>query len=209
LERSIRLAHESLICHQGFHGIDGLCHVRVFEQDGRLPVVIAGELDDNPGSSVTSAIEMVAAAVKEEVLPEGREFELIEHYSYSLDASSEPSFERVRFAHADPDQDPPCAGTVAVTDCREAALLDGPVVLDDFRSPRWEPVADIEELVGCEVRVWPTGRYTAQAVAGDEGERRRADLAARAREARDQLIALLRVASTCRTLDSPDGSSTR
>lgn len=37
----MKLTQETLFPYQGFHGIDGLCHVRVYEQPGRLPVVIA------------------------------------------------------------------------------------------------------------------------------------------------------------------------
>ena len=59
----MRLTHESLIAYRGFHDINGLCHVRVFEAPGGLPVVIAGALDDRTGTSITNAIEMVAAAV--------------------------------------------------------------------------------------------------------------------------------------------------
>jgi hypothetical protein len=185
----MKLTHESIIRHRGLNGIDGLCHIRVFKQDGRLPVVIAGELNDNPGSSVTGAIEMVAAAGAEGIFPDGREFELIEHYPDSLDDSSKPSFERVSFVHADPDEDPPCAGTVVVTDGYEAVRRVSPP--GDFRSPSWEPIADIEELLGCSVTVWPVGGYTARAVAGDRGARLRADLAVRATAGCDELIALL------------------
>jgi hypothetical protein len=46
--------------YQGIDGFDGICHVRVYEQDGRLPVVIVGQLEDNPGTSISNAIEMVA-----------------------------------------------------------------------------------------------------------------------------------------------------
>ena len=57
------LTRELLLPYQGLNAFDGLCHIRVYEQPGRLPVVIAGGLDDNPGTSLTLAIEMVAASV--------------------------------------------------------------------------------------------------------------------------------------------------
>ncbi len=35
---------ELLLAYQGMNGFDGLCHVRVYEQLGQLPTVIAGAL---------------------------------------------------------------------------------------------------------------------------------------------------------------------
>jgi hypothetical protein len=60
----MELTRELLLPYQGLNGFDGVCHVRVYEQPGQLPVVIVGALDDNPGTSITNAIEMVAAAVQ-------------------------------------------------------------------------------------------------------------------------------------------------
>ena len=59
-EPDMDLTRELLLPYQGLNGFDGLCHIRVYEQPGRLPVVIAGGLDDNPGTSITNAIEMLA-----------------------------------------------------------------------------------------------------------------------------------------------------
>jgi len=47
-----------------------------------------------------------------------------------------------------------------------AGVREGAGVEGDFRDPRWEPIDDIEQLLGCEVAVWWPGRYTARAVAG-------------------------------------------
>jgi hypothetical protein len=57
------LTRELLLPYQGLD-LFGLCHIRVYEQPGALPVVIAGGLDDNPGTSLTLAIEIVAATVQ-------------------------------------------------------------------------------------------------------------------------------------------------
>jgi hypothetical protein len=53
--------------------------LRVFEQHGVAPVVIVGELSDNPGSSVTNSIERIAKLVRT-ALPPGRDLLLVEHY---------------------------------------------------------------------------------------------------------------------------------
>jgi len=60
--------------------LDGPPESRSYEQPGRLPVVIAGALEDAPATTITNAIEMVAAAIQASVFPDGREFELLEHY---------------------------------------------------------------------------------------------------------------------------------
>jgi hypothetical protein len=33
-----------------------------------------------------------------------------------------------------------------------------------LRDPSWEPIADIQQLLGCEVEVWPEGIHTVRAV---------------------------------------------
>jgi hypothetical protein len=61
---------ERLIVYQGISDMHGCCHVRVFEQPGRLPVVIVGKLDDSPGTVLQTAIEMAAAAIQHELFPD-------------------------------------------------------------------------------------------------------------------------------------------
>lgn len=45
-----------------------------------------------PGTSITNAIEMVAAAVQRSEFPEGREFNLIEHYPDTVDRRGSPTY---------------------------------------------------------------------------------------------------------------------
>src|SRR5271155_5119795 len=101
----MQLTHESLLRYQGFHGTEGLCHVRVYEQAGRLPIVIVGALDDGPGTSTTNAIEMVAAAVQDGCFADSREFELVEYHPSSIVCHGSPTFGRVRFRHRPVDED--------------------------------------------------------------------------------------------------------
>lgn len=70
---------DELLPFEGLHEIDGLCHVRTYERPGCLPVVIAGELDDNPGTKIRKAIPAVARAIQRELFPDGREFVLVEY----------------------------------------------------------------------------------------------------------------------------------
>jgi hypothetical protein len=161
----MKLTHDRLLTYPGRFGIDGLCHIRVYQQDGRLPVVIAGGLDDNPGTSVTNAIETVAHEVKRTLFADGREFRLIEHYPTQINQLPPPSFMLLTFT-----------------------LSEG---TPGFIDPRWTPLSDVEGFIGCPLRTWPPGRYTARAVAGLRGELRRWLLARRARSTAHQLLALV------------------
>ncbi len=145
----MQLTHELLLPYEGFRGANGVCHVRVYEEAGRPPIVIAGVLDDGPGTSVTNAIEMVADAIQARFFPDGRKFELIEYHPCLLDGRDPPIFSRVDFEH------------------RRSG------------EPSWTRIADIERLVGCEVKLWPAGEYTAGAVAGTQGQELRDEIAAK------------------------------
>jgi hypothetical protein len=160
------LTRDLLLPYQGPDAFDGLCHIRVYEQSGRLPVVIAGGLDDNPGAPVTNAVEMVAAAVQRGLFADGREFRLIEHYRDGIDGRPPPAYSLVHFSHR-PLEHGPNDTSNAAGDRREG----------DFRHPYWEPIDSVEELVGCKVTAWQRGLYTARAVAGEQGERLRRELA--------------------------------
>jgi hypothetical protein len=191
----MKLTRELLLPYQGLHSIDGLCHVRVYEQPGELPVVIAGGLDDNPGTSITNAIEMVAAAVQRSEFADGREFRLVEHYPDTIDRRTTPTYCLVHFEHRSTHESPHdpsnYAGMIMIVGEGRAAVSPGAAIEGDFRGPRWEPLDDIEGLVGCEVAVWEPGTYTARAVAGEPGERLRSELAANATRATDQIVAAL------------------
>jgi hypothetical protein len=148
----IELTRELLMPYQGLDGCEGLCHVRVYEAFGRLAVVIVGGLEDNPGTAIALVIETIAAAVQHRLFANGRQFHLIEHYRDAIEGLQTSRYALVRFGGRS------VVGSVGV--------WDGAGVEGDFRDPRWEPIDDIEELLGCEVAVWWPGRYTSRAVAG-------------------------------------------
>jgi hypothetical protein len=188
------LTRELLLTYQGLNGFDGLCHIRVYEQPGQLPVVIAGALDDNPGTSITNAIEMVAAAVQRSEFADGREFRLIEHYPEGITDRSTPTYSLVHFnhraIHEQPNDPRNHAGSIVILG-DEATVSRGAEIEGDFRDPHWEPIERIEELLGCEVAIWSPGSYTARAVAGEEGERLRGELAKNATNTADGILANL------------------
>jgi hypothetical protein len=90
----MQLTNQSLLHYQGFHGTQGLCHIRIYEQPGRLPIAIAGALDDGPGTSTTNEIEMVAAATQSEFFTDGRELALVEHWPDTMDRRGTPGRNR-------------------------------------------------------------------------------------------------------------------
>jgi hypothetical protein len=182
----MQLTRELLLAYPGLHGLDGLCHLRVYEQPGQSPVAIAGALDDNPGSSPTNAITLLAAAVQTSQFPNGRPFRLIEHYPGTLDGRQIPTYTLVHFercyVHSRPRENSDLAGTVASLD-EETSTAGTRRIEMDFREPHWETIHDIEELLQCAVTVWAPGAYTAGAIGGDEGERLRSLLTENANRA--------------------------
>src|SRR5208282_4023463 len=101
----------------------------------------------------------------------------IEHYPSSIVGDGSPSFCRVRFRHRDIDEDPSdlshYAGTILSFEPDTLDVEPGEPIRGDFRDPSWEPIADIEQLIGCDVQVWKAGTCTAYAVAGLRGRRLR------------------------------------
>jgi hypothetical protein len=182
MELDMYLTRELLLPYHGLDAFDGLCHVRTYEQVGRLPVVIAGGLDDNPGISIGLVIELVAAAVQRSEFPDGREFYLIEHYRDAIDGRLAPIYSLVHFDHH--------------------PLQDSPDIEVEFRGPRWAPIDDVERLLGCKLTAWEQGLYTARAIAGEQGERLRSELAENGNRIRAGIFA--RLDATC-----PDDQSDR
>jgi hypothetical protein len=170
----MNLAHESLLRYQGLNDMDGVCHMRVYEQPGALPIVVAGALDDNPGTSVTNAIEMVAVAVQRDVLSDGREFRLIEYHPGTPGDPTDQAFSWARFkhrrTHESPDDPAHAAGALVILRPDQAAVSHSNPIEGDFRDPKWEPIESIEQVLGCEIATWPQGQYTAHAVAGEQGQ---------------------------------------
>jgi hypothetical protein len=69
---------------QGYYGSEAVCRIRVYEQEGKVPVVIASELLENTGTSITNMAEFLAAEIIAKHFPQRFEEELpvhwVEHY---------------------------------------------------------------------------------------------------------------------------------
>jgi hypothetical protein len=112
-------------------------HLRVFTASGQPSVVIAGNLDGDTGTSVTNAIEHIAADLATSVLP-GQRFALVEYY---------------------PDHYRDLKGA--------AAAEFTPVTFDGDGCPQWDrelTQQQMEAIVDQPVIVFPAGYYTVENV---------------------------------------------
>ncbi len=178
----MRLAHELLLPYTTGWGIHSLCHIRIYEQPREAPVAIAGELDDNPGTSITNAIETIALAVHTGLVAR-REFVLIEYYPTSYNGDPKGRFSRVWFNHRFIEEP---AATASRHSGQFIGLDTGPATVGtpnggQYRDPAWTHVDDITEIIRCPVKLWPKGGYAAADVDPTNGEAIRAGVIARSR----------------------------
>lgn len=54
--------YDDTLAYPGYHGCPSKCRIRLFRVDG-APVVVCTELEENNGTSVTNAAEMIATLV--------------------------------------------------------------------------------------------------------------------------------------------------
>lgn len=63
----MKKTHDSTHHYRGIWRGGGRCHIAIYEpevgEEGRCPVIVASELDENEGSSVTTMAEYLAAEV--------------------------------------------------------------------------------------------------------------------------------------------------
>lgn len=137
----MRLTRDLTHSYHGYLGCPSRCWLRIYEEPGRTPVVIASELEDNPGTSVTNAVERIAADVLRlylrDRLGKAVPFFWYEHYAYrhrwippGLD------FDQVTFASYTPRP-------------RGQAGLSW----EELGEPTWTPAcrADLEAIVGAPI----------------------------------------------------------
>ncbi|MDQ3636700.1 MAG: hypothetical protein M3426_01710 [Actinomycetota bacterium] len=102
----MRLSEDYVHAFRGPSGVRSACRVRLYlpdeakpsEAPGDAPLVIVSELADNPGTSVTNAIEQIAAEViGAHALTRVPVF--VEHYPPEATGGHEETFDLVVFAH--------------------------------------------------------------------------------------------------------------
>ena len=83
--------NEYILIFRGFGRSPSWCHAVVDEQGKK---VLVGELDDNPGTTVTNAVEEVAEGISRKLLSGDGDFELYEYVPKGL-PKLEPTFYRI------------------------------------------------------------------------------------------------------------------
>ena len=104
-----RKRYEQLIFDQfrfrGFHGQEAFCRLEILPiADGRT-VVIATELEDNPGTSITNVAEHLASHVCDQFQIDPQRLVWIEHYGYASPAGSKDprTYDLVTFERRPPE----------------------------------------------------------------------------------------------------------
>lgn len=73
-----------MLRYRGYHGCPSQCRIRVYQAEGNpsiSPVLIATELESNPGTSVTNRIEVIATEVFRLLERPEAGLTVIEHYT--------------------------------------------------------------------------------------------------------------------------------
>jgi hypothetical protein len=90
----MKRTHDYVHCYRGYWSDGGKCRIRIYQEEGRAPVVICSQLPDNDNTSITNMAEYLAAEViKEHKLPTPLTW--IEHYPEHEGAVGEYSLVRV------------------------------------------------------------------------------------------------------------------
>jgi hypothetical protein len=140
----MELVRDELISYQGGpFGPKGVCNLRVWTAPGRRPVVCLTELEDNPGMSVTNAIEKLAAQVRPTI--EGPEPVWIDKGQDWHDGQG-PSIAEVHFGILDP-------GEVVVTGGVFTAQGSAVQTAGRYANPQWMhcTAEELAEKYGIEV----------------------------------------------------------
>lgn len=106
-----------ILVFRGFGRSPSWCHVVVASDTSGAKGVLVGELDDNPGTTVTNALEEVAESVRRELLDGDPNFDLYEYVPmgmpelrptfYKIEWRGEPGHFSMPTWHAvEPDADP-------------------------------------------------------------------------------------------------------
>jgi hypothetical protein len=62
----VKKTHDYIHCYRGYWSGGGRCRIRIYREDGRVPVVICSQLPDNDNTFVTNMAEYLAAEVIKE-----------------------------------------------------------------------------------------------------------------------------------------------
>jgi hypothetical protein len=88
--------NEYIVVFRAFARDASRCHVIVAHDDQGQKAALVGELDDNPGTSVTNALQQVADVIRLNLLDGDSEFQLYEYDPEGL-PDLEPTFYRIEW----------------------------------------------------------------------------------------------------------------
>jgi hypothetical protein len=92
----------------GFFGAESRCRIRIYRPPGFPPVVLASELPENPGTSITNLVEQLAAEVLGRYLDERRGYLRpliwVEHYPPRAEGARDETWDLVTFPDYQPFQ---------------------------------------------------------------------------------------------------------
>lgn len=95
------LTNDERFEYRGFHNCPSVCRLRVYEEDGKAPVALVTELEDNVGTSVTNMAEHLASAVWKMLERPALGLVWIEHYEDRAHIGGRPTlkehFDHVTF----------------------------------------------------------------------------------------------------------------
>jgi hypothetical protein len=75
----VKKTHDSIHHYRGYWSDGGKCRIRIYQEDGRAPVVVCSQLPDNDNTSITNMAEyLVAEVIEQHGLPTPLVW--IEHY---------------------------------------------------------------------------------------------------------------------------------
>jgi hypothetical protein len=161
-----RLVEEAVILYEGEPSGVSLTHARVFESDEETAIVIVGELTDNPGMSVASSIEQVAATIDLRWFGGNGQFRLL---AYDTD---EQTFKEARFhgAGRGGSRERPLRKPLLDRDGHLVSSAITGVIPDRWQEPAWEFVSILDEL-GMMPDLFNPDEYTARSRGGEGAER--------------------------------------
>jgi hypothetical protein len=85
----MKKTHDYVHYYRGYWSEGGKCRIRIYREDGRVPVVVCSQLADNDNTSITDMAEHLAAEVMvEHSLP--TPLICIEHYPEHEGSASTP-----------------------------------------------------------------------------------------------------------------------
>ena len=148
----------------------GRCHVRVYDQGAGDVVLLLTDLgDENPGASVTNAVEIIATAAARRYRLDPARLTVLEHYDDRWTAGADgrrrrtaaelaqlvgrdagESFDVVTFGHVPARRDAVGVGDPAALAGEVPGLDADPLAGDAFAGPEWRRITKLqaEALIG-------------------------------------------------------------